>query len=76
MKKVVLINLELRTIQHFKERVKMVKTDTINARRLRTAQDGNLSLLKGFEFNINGKLGATLFTPFSITFDRVAEMTL
>ena len=52
--------------------LKIVKTDSTNARGLRTAQDGNLSLLKGFEFNINGKLGATLFTPFSIAFDRVA----
>ncbi|MFB9272513.1 hypothetical protein ACFFT3_11490, partial [Lutibacter litoralis] len=27
-------------------------------------------LLKGFEFNLNGKLGATLFTPFTEVFAR------
>ena len=52
--------------------LKIVKTDTTNARGLRTVEDGNLNLLKGFEFNINGKLGATLFTPFVNAFDRVA----
>ena len=52
--------------------LKIVKTDTTNARGLRTVEDGNLELLKGFEFNINGKLGATLFTPFVNAFDRVA----
>ncbi|MBL4559385.1 MAG: hypothetical protein JKX79_00225 [Labilibaculum sp.] len=51
--------------------LKIVKTDSTNGRGLRTIEDGNLSLLKGFEFNINGKLGATLFTPFGIAFDRV-----
>ncbi|WP_111709087.1 hypothetical protein [Lutibacter citreus] len=52
--------------------LKVVKTDTSNARGLRTIQDGNMSSLKGFEFNLNGKLGSTLFTPFTTTFDRVS----
>ena len=52
--------------------LKVVKTDTTNARGLRTIQDGNLELLKGFEFNLNGKLGATLFTPFTEAFGRPA----
>jgi hypothetical protein len=39
---------------------------------LRTVEDGNLDLLVGFEFNTNGKLGATLFTPFTNAFDRVS----
>ena len=52
--------------------LKIVKTDTINARGLRTLEDGKLRLLKGFEFNTNGKLGATLFSAFTNAFDRVA----
>ena len=54
------------------ELLKIVKTDTINARGLRTLEDGKLRLLKGFEFNANGKLGATLFSAFTSTFDRAA----
>ncbi len=44
--------------------LKVVKTDAVNERGLRTIQDGDMSLLKGFEFNINGKLGSTLFARF------------
>jgi hypothetical protein len=44
-----------------KDLVAITKTDTINARGLRTLQDGNLNLLENFDFNLNGKLGATLF---------------
>jgi hypothetical protein len=50
--------------------LKVVKTDATNERGLRTVQDGNMSALKGFEFNINGKLGSTLFTPTVNAFDR------
>jgi hypothetical protein len=50
--------------------LKVVKTDAINERGMRTIQDGNLGLLKGFEFNTNGKLGSTLFATYSSTFDR------
>ncbi|SNR48605.1 hypothetical protein SAMN06265371_103459 [Lutibacter agarilyticus] len=52
--------------------LKIVKTDSTNARGLRTVEDGNLDLLVGFEFNTNAKLGATLFTPFVNAFDRVS----
>lgn len=55
-----------------KSLVAITKTDTTNERGLRTLQDGNLSLLEGFEFNLNGKLGATLFAAFTKTFDRVS----
>ncbi|WP_275314924.1 hypothetical protein [Tenacibaculum bernardetii] len=54
-----------------KDLVAIVKTDTTNERGLRTIQDGNLSLLERFEFNLNGKLGATLFAVFTNAFDRV-----
>ena len=52
--------------------VAVTKTDTTNERGLRTLQDGDLGLLLGFEFNLNGKLGATLFAPYTKAFDRVA----
>ncbi len=54
-----------------KDLVAIIKTDTTNERGQRTVQDGNLSLLEGFEFNLNGKLGGTLFTPYRTAFDRV-----
>ncbi|MDD7913341.1 hypothetical protein [Polaribacter ponticola] len=54
-----------------KSLVAITKTDTTNERGSRTLQDGNLSLLEGFEFNLNGKLGATLFAAYTKTFDRV-----
>ena len=57
--------------------VAITKTDVINERGLRTLQDGNLSLLENFEFNLNGKLGATLFAAYTKAFDRVTgEATL
>ncbi|SDX43743.1 hypothetical protein SAMN05444411_105180, partial [Lutibacter oricola] len=52
--------------------LKVVKTDTTNARGLRTIQDGVMSSLEGFEFNLNGKLGSTLFAPFSTTYERAS----
>ncbi|ETN95767.1 hypothetical protein [Zhouia amylolytica] len=52
--------------------VSIVKTDTTNARGQRTVQDGELALLKGFDFNIKGKLNTTLFVPYSTNIDRAA----
>ena len=54
-----------------KDLVAIVKTDAVNDRGLRNLQDGNLSLLEGFEFNLNGKLGSTLFAAYGKAFDRV-----
>lgn len=51
--------------------LKVVKSDTTNARGERTIQDGILALLLNFEFNINAKLGSTMFAAFSNAFDRV-----
>ncbi|MCI2228857.1 hypothetical protein MC378_06725 [Polaribacter sp. MSW13] len=57
--------------------VAITKTDTTNERGMRTLQDGDLSLLEGFDFNLNGKLGATLFAAYTKAFDRVTgEATL
>ena len=52
--------------------LKIVKTDATNDRGLRTIESGDMNLLKGFEFNINGKLGSTLFVGYSNDFNRVA----
>src|SRR5690606_15846850 len=54
-----------------KDLLAIIKTDGINERGLRTLTDGNLNLLLGFDFNINGKLGTTLYTPYVNVFDRV-----
>ena len=52
--------------------VAVTKTDTTNERGLRTLQDGNLSLLENFEFNLNGKLFVPeYFSEFSLVFINV-----
>lgn len=48
----------------------VIKSDGTNARGERTIQDGNLSLLKGFDFNGSGPLGTTLFAPFNTGIQR------
>jgi hypothetical protein len=52
--------------------VKVIQADTTSDRGLRNVIDGEAELLFGFEFNIRGKLGTTLFAPFVATIDRVA----
>ena len=57
--------------------VKVIQADTTSDRGLRNVIDGEAELLFGFEFNIRGKLGTTLFAPFVATIDRVAgEITV
>lgn len=53
-----------------KDLVAVVKSDPINERGERTIQDGYIGLITGFDFNIRGKLGTTLFAPFEVAFDR------
>ncbi len=53
-----------------KEMMKVVKADQVNARGERNVLDGELELLQGFEFNINGRLGATMYAPYDATIDR------
>lgn len=50
--------------------VAVTKTDTVNERGMRTIEDGDMSTLQGFEFNLNGKLATTLFAPYSTSLDR------
>ena len=52
--------------------VKVIQADTVSVRGLRNVIDGEAELLQGFEFNIRGKLGTSLFAPFVGAIDRVA----
>ena len=54
-----------------REMMRVIQADAINERGLRNVIDGEAELLEGFEFNINGKLGTTLYAPFTGTIDRV-----
>jgi hypothetical protein len=55
-----------------KEMVKVIQMDATNARGLPNVIDGEAELLTGFDFNINGKLGTTLYAPYTTVIDRVA----
>lgn len=55
-----------------KRMVEVIQMDVTSTRGQRNVIDGEAELLEGFEFNISGKLGATLYAPFSGTIDRVA----
>ena len=52
--------------------VKVIQADLISVRGLRNVIDGEAELLFGFEFNIRGKLGTSLFAPFVAAIDRAA----
>ena len=51
--------------------VKVIQADITSVRGLRNVIDGEAELLTGFEFNIRGKLGTSLFAPFVATIDRL-----
>jgi hypothetical protein len=51
--------------------VKVIQADTVSDRGLRNVIDGEAELLFGFDFNIRGKLGTTLFAPYVATIVRV-----
>jgi hypothetical protein len=50
--------------------LKVIQADAISQRGERNVLDGETELLTNFEFNINSKLTATLFAPFTTTIDR------
>jgi len=52
--------------------VEVIQEDITNTRGQRNVIDGEAELLEGFEFNISGKLGTTLYAPYTGTIDRVA----
>jgi hypothetical protein len=52
--------------------IKVIQADSTSDRGMRNVIDGEAELLFGFEFNIRGKLGTSLFAPFVADIDRVA----
>lgn len=54
------------------EMVKVIQMDETNPRGQRNVIDGEAELLQGFDFNINGKLGTTLFAQYQVEVDRVS----
>ncbi len=54
------------------EFVKVIKADATNDRGQRNVIDGEVDMLQGFEFNIKGKLGTTLYAPYTGSIDRVS----
>jgi len=50
----------------------VIHEDDVNPRGQRNVIDGEALMLQGFEFNITGKLGTTLFATYTVTYDRVA----
>jgi hypothetical protein len=53
-----------------KTMVNVIQADMVSLRGLRNVIDGEVDLLVGFEFNIRGKLGTTLFVPYFAEIDR------
>jgi hypothetical protein len=52
--------------------VKVIQADATNDRGQRNVIDGEAELLEGFDFNIRGKLGTTLYAPFSASINRTS----
>lgn len=52
--------------------VKVIQADQTNERGLRNVIDGEAELLTGFEFNIRGKLGTSMFAPYTGGINRVS----
>ncbi len=55
-----------------RQMMKVIKADATSARGLRNVIDGEAEILQGFEFNVNAKLGSTLYVPHTSVIDRVA----
>ena len=52
--------------------IKVIQADVVSQRGLRNVIDGEAELLSGFEFNIRGKLGTSLYAPFAGSIDRAS----
>ncbi|MBF4473360.1 hypothetical protein [Flavobacterium sp. HJJ] len=52
--------------------IKVIQADSTSERGMRNIIDGEAELLIGFEFNINGTLGTSLFAPYTAAIDRVS----
>lgn len=65
------------TSRLLKAMVEVIQADTTSERGERNVIDGEAELLTGFEFNIRGKLGTSLFAPYTAAIDRVGgELTV
>jgi len=53
------------------EMVKVIQEDQTNPRGQRNVIDGEATMLEGFEFNINAKLGAMLYAAYTAAINRV-----
>jgi hypothetical protein len=53
-----------------KEMSKVIKADPLNDRGQRTVTDGNLLLIRGFDFNADAKLTTVFFAPYTAVVDR------
>jgi len=49
----------------------VIKSDALHQRGERTVADGNMDLIRGFDFNQNGKLSSLLFLQPTVSIDRV-----
>ena len=52
--------------------LKVIKTDPVNSRGKRMLIEGDMDLLKGFDFNIRGKFSSTFYEGYSVILDRAA----
>ena len=52
------------------EMVKVIQADATNPRGQRNVIDGEAELLEGFDFNIRGKLGTTVFATYNAKINR------
>jgi hypothetical protein len=53
-----------------KSMLEVIKADATSTRGQRNVLDGELEMLEGFDFNIEGKLASTLFIAYAATIDR------
>jgi hypothetical protein len=53
-----------------REMIRVLQADMTSNRGLRNMIDGEAELLEGFDFNVNGKLGTTLFAPYVAEINR------
>ncbi len=54
-----------------REMMRVLQADATSQRGLRNVIDGETELLEGFGFNVNGRLGTTLYAPYTATINRV-----
>ncbi len=52
------------------EMMKVIQADATSERGLRNVLDGEAALLTGFDFNAGGKLGTTLYAPYTASINR------